>query len=87
MKNSRTHKKKISTGLIISFALHAVALIVVAFMLNSIHVLNKEADFLSKQALQFNGRTNNLEGCWKNNDYECPENKYFDASQFVQDEK
>lgn len=53
-------------------------------MLNrDVAMLRAETDYLNKQSLQFNGRTNNLEGCWKNQDFECPENKYFDASQFM----
>lgn len=69
-----------------SFALHAVSLIAIVVLLNQVHMLNNETEFLNKQSLQFNGRTNNLEGCWKNQDIECPENKYFDASQFMKDE-
>lgn len=87
MKNNQTQKKTISTGLIISFVLHAIFLVVIIFMSHNIQILNAEAERLNKQSLQFNGRTNNLEGCWKNQDYECPENRYFDASQFMNDEE
>lgn len=89
MKN----KSKISTKTIISAIAHVisiVAIILLAYSMSSLHrdvtMLNTETEFLSKQSLQFNGRTNNLEGCFKNADLECPENKYFDASQFMKDE-
>lgn len=85
MQNNQTQNKKIRISLIVSFALHAASLVAIGLMLYSIQTLNTEATRLNKQALQFNGRTNNLEGCWKNQDYKCPENKYFDSSQFMND--
>lgn len=76
----------------ISFVLHAISLVVIVVLVGSVsslqkdtNMLNKATDYLGRQSLMFNGRTNNLEGCWKNNDYECPENKYFDASRFMRD--
>jgi len=87
MKTRHVQKKKINIVFVISFVFHAISLVAIVVMFNNIQLLNKEVDFLNKQSLQFNGRTNNLEGCWKNQDYECPENKYFDASQFTKDEQ
>lgn len=86
-KNDTTLKKKNNIGLIISFALHAISLVVIAVLVYNVHTLYNQTDSLNRQSLQFNGRTNNLEGCWKNQDYECPENKYFDASQFTKDKE
>ncbi len=86
-KNNTISKKKTNIGLIISYALHAISFMIVAILIYNVHTLYNQTDSLNRQLLQFNGRTNNLEGCWKNQDYECPENKYFDASQFTKDEK
>lgn len=85
MKNQKQNKNKIDIKLVISFTLHVVSIVTIAVLINQVHLLQTETEFLNKQSLQFNGRTNNLEGCWKNQDFDCPENKYFDASQFMQD--
>ena len=68
-----------------SLMLHVATLFALIMMAHNIQLLNAEAERLNRQSLQFNGRTNNLEGCWQNQDYDCPENKYFDASQFMND--
>lgn len=82
MKDLQAYKKKISIVLIISFALHVVTLFIVMMMFHNIQLLDTEAERLNKQALEFNGRTNNLEGCFKNNDLSCPDDKYFNSKQF-----
>lgn len=85
MKNNKIQKNKIKIAIIIGFVIQTISLVVIVALINNIYMLNNEVDFLNKQSLQFNGRTNNLEGCWKNQDFTCPENKYFDASQFMKD--
>ena len=52
-----------------------------------VETINKKGTELNMQMLQFNARTNNLKGCWQNNDLSCPENKYFDGSRFVEGNK
>jgi len=84
-KKQTVNSSVVITALIVS-TIVIIALIVSVVMLNrDVAMLRAETDYLNKQSLQFNGRTNNLEGCWKNQDFECPENKYFDASQFMKD--
>lgn len=82
MKTPQIKNGKIGVGSIISIVLHAFTLFAITMMFHNIQILNTEAERLNKQALQFNGRTNNLEGCWINNDTECPEDKYFNSRQF-----
>lgn len=92
MVKSPKHNKKqivnspfVVTTLIVSIIAIVVLTISVIVLNHDVAMLRAEANYLNKQSLQFNGRTNNLEGCWKNQDFECPENKYFDASQFMKD--
>jgi len=73
-------------GAVVLFAAIIALIFSVVVLSRDISMLKNEVRFLDKQSLQFNGRTNNLEGCWKNQDFECPENKYFNASQFMTDE-
>ena len=84
-KKQTTNSPVVITVFIVSTML-VIACVASVVMLNrDVAMLRAETDYLNKQSLQFNGRTNNLEGCWKNQDFECPENKYFDASQFMKD--
>jgi ACR3 family arsenite efflux pump ArsB len=69
---------------IAKIGIHVVYLTVISILIWHINFIYGELNFQNKQSLQFNGRTNNLEGCFKNQDYTCPENKYFNASQFMQ---
>ena len=94
MKSSTTQKPQINTSLTISYILHVVSIMVIIFLVYKVNSLSYRAETLTQkatelnmQSLQFNARTNNLKGCWQNNDLACPENKYFDGSQFVQDRK
>jgi hypothetical protein len=79
-------KNKLNIKSISSIAIHVLYVVIILILAWHVNFLFKEVDFLNRQSLWFNGRTNNLEGCWKNQDFECPENKYFDASQFMQGE-
>lgn len=85
MNNDNLPKKNILKSIlkVLPHVIYVVAIVVLAYHVN---FLFKEVDFLNRQSLQFNGRTNNLEGCLKNRDLECPENKYFDSSKFMQGE-
>ena len=91
MKKNPHKKPQINTGLKISYILHAISIAMIIFLVYKVNLseyrvetITKKGAELNMQMLQFNARTNNLKGCWQNNDYECPENKYFDGSQFVQ---
>jgi hypothetical protein len=92
VKVTSSQTKSIKSILAASFMLHAISIAVIVFLVaktNSLdyraETLTNKATELNKQALQFNARTNNLKGCWQNNDYACSENKYFDGDKFVQD--
>ena len=87
MKNTHTTPKKYTIITAMSVTLHVISFAIIAVLAYNIQTLYTQIDTLNKQSLQFNGRTNNLEGCWKNQDYVCPENKYFDASQFTKDQQ
>ena len=76
---------KLTSVSVAKIVVHVAYLVAIIALVYHVNFLYKQIDFLNRQSLQFNGRTNNLEGCWKNQDYECPENKYFDASQFMKD--
>ena len=91
MKKPIIQKRGSPTILAASLVLHFISLVVIVFLVYSITLLNyrvntltQKGTELNKQMLQFNARTNNLKGCWQNNDYACPENKYFDGSKFVE---
>ncbi|NCU29745.1 hypothetical protein EOL73_03215 [Candidatus Saccharibacteria bacterium] len=92
MKNNTSQKPPINTSLVIGYILHAASLAMIIFLVYKVNLLeyrvetiNKKGTELNMQMLQFNARTNNLKSCWQNNDYACPENKYFDGSKFIQD--
>lgn len=83
MKDNERQKNRVKFGLAISLALNVGTLVAMIFVIYNVSRLNSETDSLNRQLLQFNGRTNNLEGCWQHQDYACPENKYVDSRQFV----
>ncbi len=94
MKNSPSQKLQINTSLTVSYILHAVSIAIIIFLVFKVNDLSYRADTLTRkatelnmQSLQFNARTNNLKGCWQNNDISCPENKYFDGSRFIEGSK
>ncbi len=94
MKSNSSQKPQINTSSTVSYILHAVSVAMIIFLVYKVNLLeyrvetiNKKGTELNMQMLQFNARTNNLKGCWQNNDYECPENKYFDGSRFVEGNK
>ena len=85
MKSSSKQKAKINANTTLSYVLHAVSIVVIMFLAYKVaaleyrtNTLTNAATELNAQSLKFNARTNNLKGCWQNNDLACPEGKYFD---------
>lgn len=80
-KNKPSNKNNIK--FIASLGLHIISIAAIVVLALHVNFLYRETQFLNKQSLQFNARTNNVEGCFKNHDYTCPEDKYFDSRQFM----
>ena len=64
---------------IILFVLNIAFAVAIVMMAHRISVLTRVADEQFKTSIMFNARANNTRECLRHQDYECPDNKYFDS--------